>query len=77
MRMLYSTRSVATQWFLQWCCLPRALAGKGVRASAKVTEGGSLAFKCMWKTELRKFHQMSGQFEGALQLSWLPVSGLW
>lgn len=47
--------------------------GSGVRASASVKAGGSIAFKCMWKTELRKFHAESGHFEGIATLDFALV----
>ncbi len=36
----------------------------GIRANTKLSEGGQLAFKCMWKTELKDFHAQTGHVEG-------------
>lgn len=46
----------------------------GIRASTKLKEGGQLAFKCMWKTELRAFHNTTGHVEGLRTLDFALLS---
>lgn len=45
----------------------RVVAG-GVRAGARVSDGGRQEFRCFWKKELRAFHAATDHFDGISNL---------